>query len=295
MAFHLLYTKGQCACCTHKAMGTDVCTPCVAGWCSGVQVAQLKLLPRFLLVLGQLCRYGSDILDAAAADAGEAAGANGAAGAHTPSCQQCLELFIQTWSAQLPPAARAVAEGAKQQALQSMGLVFLAKPSAMLQEAPSQVYASVLTQGTHPASIKARVLANLVELLQVEEDTLVARQKEAEAEAAAAALPSIMPAKDTRPLQRINGEGDSFGVCSGILQRHWDSALQLATAAGDDPAAGGLQPGGIPGTPGTPGGVAEAAAAAGLRRKAIELIEVGPPTACSEAVPHDAAHTSCSN
>lgn len=238
-------------------------------------MAQLKPLPRFILVLGQLCRYGSDILDAAAADEGGAADANGAADAHTPSCQQCLQLFIQTWSAQLPPAARAVAEAAKQQALQSMGLVFLAEPSAMLQEKPSEVYASVLTQGNHPASIKARVLANLVELLQVEEDTLVARQKAAEAEAAAAALPSINPAKDARPLQRINGEGDSFGVCSGILQRHWDSVLQLATAAGDEAAAAGLQPGGIPGTPATPGGgMAEAAAAAGLRRKAIELIEV---------------------
>ena len=100
---------------------------------------------------------------------------------------------------------------------------------------------------------------------------MVCRQQASEAAAAAAYMPSTLPAKDNKPLARQNGEGDDSSICSGILQRLWQLVLQLATQAPEPNAMVGAV-GGTPGTPRTPGN--PEAAAANMRRKALELIEV---------------------
>ena len=69
-------------------------------------------VPRYLFILGQLCRYGSHTLDAVAAE--EAAGhAQGAPALppnkQTPDCRRCLELFVRVWGC---PMARGVQERA---------------------------------------------------------------------------------------------------------------------------------------------------------------------------------------
>jgi hypothetical protein len=101
---------------------------------------------------------------------------------------------------------------------------------------------------------------------------MVSRQQASEAALAAANVPSTLPAKDNKPLARQNGEGDDSSIASGILQRLWQLVLQLATQAPEPSLISGVM-GGALGTPRTP--VGPEVAAASMRRKALELIEVG--------------------
>ncbi|KAI8475824.1 MAG: hypothetical protein J3K34DRAFT_517001 [Monoraphidium minutum] len=229
-----------------------------------VQRQAVMQLPRVLFLLGQLCRHGADLLDAAGA-APPAPGALGAAAPPPPASGQCLELFLRVWRApKLGPKAMDVA-------LQAMGLLFISRPALILQEGSgaAAVYRQALRGAGGPAA-RARVLSNLVELLRCDEDSMLASQKAAEAANVASQQASTVAAPARAALARQNGEGDGGHLSSGLLQARalgggdmWAEVLALAVEAPSRGGAAGPSPGAAP----------EAAAAA-LRRKALELIEV---------------------
>lgn len=117
-------------------------------------------------------------------------------------------------------------------------------------------------------SLRARV--SLHPLCRVEEATLLARQKEAEAASVAGKLPSTLPAQvEAKGLAKVNGEGDAAGGSgsTSVIQCVWPNVLRLATAV----PGGGGGGGGSMAPPVSTAAVMEAAA---TRRKALELVEV---------------------
>lgn len=107
-------------------------------------------------------------------------------------------------------------------------------------------------------------------LCRVEEATLLARQKEAEAASVAGKLPSTLPAQvEAKGLAKVNGEGDAAGGSgsTSVIQCVWPNVLRLATAV----PGGGGGGGGSMAPPVSTAAVMEAAA---TRRKALELVEV---------------------
>jgi len=97
----------------------------------------------------------------------------------------------------------------------------------------------------------------------------VSRQKDIEVASATSRLASTLPTAGKRPLSRVNGESDATtSSSSSIIQNVWEDVLRLATGAPGQHAASAcvLPVGGA--------GVNTLEAAATMRRKALELIEV---------------------
>lgn len=109
-------------------------------------------------------------------------------------------------------------------------------------------------------------------LCRVEEATLLARQKEAEAASVAGKLPSTLPAQvEAKALAKVNGECDAAGGSgsTSVIQCVWPNVLRLATAV---PGGGGGAGGSMAAPP--PVSTAAVMEAAATRRKALELVEV---------------------
>jgi hypothetical protein len=103
-----------------------------------------------------------------------------------------------------------------------------------------------------------------------EEAALVSRQKDIEVASATSRLASTLPTAGKRPLSRVNGESDATtsSSSSSIIQNVWEDVLRLATGAPGQHAANACV------LPGGGAGVNTLEAAATMRRKALELIEV---------------------
>ena len=96
----------------------------------------------------------------------------------------------------------------------------------------------------------------------------MARQKESEAANTSSRLASTKPSETKAPLAKVNGAADAAAdsSSSSIVQRVWPDVLKLATGVAYG-GAGGMA---------TPGGAATAGGdAAQMRRRSLELIEVG--------------------
>ncbi|GLC46380.1 hypothetical protein PLESTF_001845900 [Pleodorina starrii] len=208
--------------------------------------------PRFLYSLGTLCRYGAEILDEAVE------------GSEHPTCAAALSLVLHFYEL-MGDNIRA-----KDMALQALGFIFIAQPQLAVNVRDVGPVLEAALDRSAPATIKARCLASLTELLRSEEDVLLARQAAARREAAAAQQASTLPDEESRALARRNGEGDSSSVSSGLIQMLWDKILALATDTTPAPVpapTGGQTP------PPTPSGTASAHGAV-VRKRALELIEV---------------------
>lgn len=223
---------------------------------------------RTLIVLGHLARFGADILEAAAAD--EVA----PDGKMLPTLEQLMDLLVIFHG--LPTGGDKVADAA----LQSLGALFIARPGFMLLKAPKAVMHAAL-QPTAPPLLKNRALLNITELLKAEEARLVEQQalaavRDAIDGALPAADPRAQPDANAAALAVQNGEGESLGVSSGILQGNWDLVLALAT----DTAPGGAAT--------AEAAQAQAAQVGLVRRRVRDLIEAvlrGGLTAPWSAVP----------
>ncbi|EFJ52890.1 hypothetical protein VOLCADRAFT_115818 [Volvox carteri f. nagariensis] len=217
--------------------------PCWTCLVTGLPEKQ-RMYPRVLYTLGTLCRYGADILD----DANEEC--------KHPTCGAAMELVLRFYNL-LGDNVRA-----KETALQALGFIFIARPQLAVNVRDVGPVLEAALESSAPASIKARCLSSLTDLLRSEEDVLLARQAAARQEAEAAQVASTLPDAENRALARRNGEGDS----SSML---WDKILALATdtTPAPCPTASGQTP------PPTPTGTA-AAHGAVVRRRALDLIEV---------------------
>ncbi|GIL54451.1 hypothetical protein Vafri_9964 [Volvox africanus] len=210
-----------------------------------------RLYPRLLYTLGTLCRYGADILD------------NAPEGSKHPTCAAAMDLVLRFYKL-LEDNIRA-----KDTALQALGFIFIARPQLAVNVRDVGPVLEAALDRTAPASIKARCLSSLTDLLRSEEDVLLARQAAARKEAELAMQATTLPDAENRALARRNGEGDSSSVSSGIVQMLWEKILALATDT--TPAPASTTSGQTP--PATPSGTA-AAHGAVVRRRALELIEV---------------------
>ncbi|GLI61512.1 hypothetical protein VaNZ11_003892 [Volvox africanus] len=210
-----------------------------------------RLYPRLLYTLGTLCRYGADILD------------NAPEGLKHPTCAAAMDLVLRFYKL-LEDNIRA-----KDTALQALGFIFIARPQLAVNVHDVGPVLEAALDRTAPASIKARCLSSLTDLLRSEEDVLLARQAAARKEAELAMQATTLPDAENRALARRNGEGDSSSVSSGIIQMLWEKILALATDT--TPAPASTTCGQTP--PPTPSGTA-AAHGAVVRRRALELIEV---------------------
>ena len=131
-------------------------------------------LPRFLFILGQLCRYGADILERAAAAA--PAGNGGAHPPGRPSLPACLLMFGQYWKYNGPPTLK---EQIQRCALEATGQIAIARPITMVKagsEAHSMMDASLRQDA--PPGFKLAALGSLTELLQADAESLERRQRE---------------------------------------------------------------------------------------------------------------------
>ncbi|GIM15780.1 hypothetical protein Vretimale_18490 [Volvox reticuliferus] len=210
-----------------------------------------RLYPRLLYTLGTLCRYGADILD------------NAPEGSKHPTCAAAMDLVLRFYKL-LGDNIRA-----KDTALQALGFIFIARPHLAVNVRDVGPVLEAALDCTAPASIKARCLSSLTDLLRSEEDILLARQVAARQEAELAQQATTLPDAENRALARRNGEGDNSSVSSGIVQMLWEKILALATDT--TPAPVSSTSGQTP--PPTPSGTA-AAHGAVVRRRALELIEV---------------------
>lgn len=252
-------------------------------------------LPRFLFILGQLCRHGSQIIDRAAVQT-----------PGTVSVPACLVTFGQYWRYNGPAALK---EQVQRCALEATGQLAIARPLTMVQtnsDARRMLDAALKREAS--SGFKMAALSSLTELLQADAESLERRQKvqlsttsgattsgatgngSSGKKRAAAGLASakkkkkgagavqgkkksftddedtdeeeeFMP-RSTTIVATENGEGDSLSQSSAVLQQHWDAVLVLATDSG-----GG-------------GGVSPAAAARiaadgiAIRRRVIALMDV---------------------
>lgn len=101
---------------------------------------------------------------------------------------------------------------------QALGFIFIARPQLAVSVRDVGPVLERALDRSQPPSIKARCLTSLTELLRSEEDSIVARQKEAKREDEAAQQASTLPNAEVRELARRNGEGDTSSVSSGIIQ-----------------------------------------------------------------------------
>jgi hypothetical protein len=118
-----------------------------------------------------------------------------------------------------PGTLRSPRAGAPDQSTpQALGFIFIARPQLAVNVRDVGPVLEAALDRSAPASIKARCLGSLAELLRAEEDVLVARQAAARQDAAASQQASTLPDAEHRALARRNGEGDNSSVSSGIVQ-----------------------------------------------------------------------------
>jgi cohesin loading factor subunit SCC2 len=224
-------------------------------------------LPRFLFILGQLCRHGSKIIDRAAVQT-----------PGTVSVPACLVTVGLYWRYNGPAALK---EQVQRCALEATGQLAIARPLTMVQsnsDARKMLDAALKREAS--SGFKMAALSSLTELLQADAESLERRQKvqlsttpgsttagvsgngSAGKKRAAAGTGSgkkkkgakgkkkgftydddseeeeeIVP-RSTTVVATENGEGDSLSQSSAVLQQHWDAVLVLATDSGAAAAAG---------------------------------------------------------
>jgi len=227
-------------------------------------------LPRFLFILGQLCRHGSQVIDRAAVQT-----------PGTVSVPACLVTFGQYWRYN---GSAALKEQVQRCALEATGQLAIARPLTMVKtnsDARRMLDAALKSKAS--SGFKMAALSSLTELLQADAESLERRQKVQLAttpgtntggatgngssgkKRAAAGLASAKKKKgagkgknknftndentdeDEEVIPRSatvvateNGEGDSLSQSSAVLQQHWDAVLVLATDSGA--AAAGVSP-----------------------------------------------------
>jgi cohesin loading factor subunit SCC2 len=233
-------------------------------------------LPRFLFILGQLCRHGSQIIDRAAMQT-----------PGTVSVPACLVTFGQYWRYNGPAALK---EQVKRCALEATGQLAIARPLTMVQsnsDARRMLDAALKRDAS--SGFKMAALSSLTELLQADAESLERRQKvqlattpgtttvgaavngsSGKKRGAAAGSAGSCSAKKRKGLAGSrrrkkasftadedsdededfgvprsativateNGEGDSLSQSSAVLQQHWDAVLVLATDSGAASAVG---------------------------------------------------------
>lgn len=249
-------------------------------------------LPRFLFIIGQLCRHGSQVIDRAAVQT-----------PGTVSVPACLVTFGQYWRYNGPAALK---EQVQRCALEATGQLAIARPLTMVQtnsDARRMLDAALKREAS--SGFKMAALSSLTELLQADAESLERRQKVQLAttpgtatgaagngssgrKRAAAGLASAKKKKrrkksfandevtdeeeefvprSTTVVATENGEGDSLSQSSAVLQQHWDAVLVLATDSGAAATAAAA-------------GVSSAAAARiaadgiAIRRRVIALMDV---------------------
>ena len=140
-------------------------------------------LPRFLFILGNLARYGADIIDSNVENALESK--HSMVGEIT--LDGCLTLFIGYWDASYDSRTEDPAEKAKlktlegqvrRYALEAVGQLAIARPLVLI-EASSDAK-TMLREAlslSSPPQLKLAALSMLMELLQADADALIQRQK----------------------------------------------------------------------------------------------------------------------
>lgn len=233
--------------------------------------------PRFLYILGQLCRYGAEVLDKA-----------GAAAPASPSrvtLPACLALFGKYWKFNGVPALR---DQVQRCALEAAGQIAIARPVTMVESSETRNMLETALHGDATPGFKMAALSTLTEMLQADAESLERRQKVQQTGTTPAAAKKRgrggtanggstgkKKARKTKnggvPAETItddeddevprgtavateNGEGDNLSQSSAVLQQHWEAVLVLATDSG----AGGRA-------------VADGVA---IRRRVVALIEV---------------------
>ncbi|CAL8470720.1 g10262 [Coccomyxa elongata] len=165
---------------------------------------------RYLYVLGQLLRYGTDAIEATQLAKGQPVTVS--------NCQATCLSFCTSPAGDLK---------VRESALQALGCLGIARPSTLLAAEAQSVMKSAL-QPSAPTILKTRALTNLTELLKAEEERLASAQQASEEKQKVGRLGA---GDAVQPLPTQNGEGDSLSMTNGILQTHWDLVLALATDA----------------------------------------------------------------
>jgi hypothetical protein len=136
-------------------------------------------LPRFLFILGQMCRHGADTFDKFSSGAGHGAAAGQAPYSGT-SLPTCLALFTKYWrfAAAKQPQLEAQVQRC---ALEAVGQLAIARP-LVLADAGSEAKAMLgnALRPSAPSALKLAALGALTELLQADAEALERRQHEQE-------------------------------------------------------------------------------------------------------------------
>ncbi|KAK9795206.1 hypothetical protein WJX73_010305 [Symbiochloris irregularis] len=216
--------------------------------------AESSACVRNLFVLGHILQYGLAAVEGCTDGA--------VAGREPVTADSAMLTFIALFRSSAGLQVRTAA-------LHALGCLSVACPAAMLGKDAREVMGKALNVAA-ASGLKIRALSNLHEMMQEEEEAVVAGQRAADAVQAATS--------DSVQLKVENGEGDSLSVSGGIIQEHWGKVLDLATQA--------------------PSLSVEPADAASVRRHAVNVMDavqrngLAPPW---DAIPHlVAATTDCS-
>ncbi|KAK9834236.1 hypothetical protein WJX84_005062 [Apatococcus fuscideae] len=198
---------------------------------------------RYLHILGQLSRFGAELLDGRELEGEQF---------QLASCLQTILKFFDSNLGQTRVQSSAV---------QAMGSLAVARPALLLGCDARRVFKSVMGLGSC-AQFQMRALNTLTDLLKNEENKMLTHRGLEEPQMAAArSLDASSGDVSNQALPVQNGQGDTLPLSSGILQDNWELVLRLATDV-CRPAATG-SPSRDPGHP----------LNAAVRRAALLLIE----------------------
>eukprot|EP00775_Hariotina_reticulata_P010526 gene10526-10686_t len=178
--------------------------------------------------------------------------------------------FVRALAPYVDSAAQAAADAADKAVLGHLE----ALEKDLLQQLSADMIQVLKTHRIPQCALSNAGMKNCTECLELcvssEEAALVSRQKDIEAAAATSRLASTLPTTSKRPLSRVNGETDvTAASSSSIIQNVWVDVLRLATGVPGEHSVASVQV-----APGGGAGVDAMEAAATMRRKALELIEV---------------------